>query len=394
VARKLAERAVAVGEPLREIGAYLTRGWIALLNEDRQSASMDAARAGAAARRRRDDLGLAEAIALTVLSCDAPKAEVGLLDEAAQIFRAAGCRLEEAAVQMVAGRIGGPAARLDGERAAQVLRAAGVDVEGRRAAGPLAALAHSAPTVAIRALGAFQVLRGAEPVPKSDWQSKKARELVKILVARRRPVPRERLLELLWPDTDTTKSTNRLSVLLSMARDVLQPGRAESGPIMSDGTTIWLDHSRIAVDVEDFLRRADIALKAYRRGQRDAADLLATALAVHVGGFLEDDPYQEWAVPLAEEVRAAHIALLRALVSALTASGEVDEAIRYGLRLLEEDAYDEEVRLDLVGALIEAGRLGEARRQYEIYANRMREIDVEPQPMPRPGRRQRPADST
>jgi DNA-binding SARP family transcriptional activator len=207
-------------------------------------------------------------------------------------------------------------------------------------------------------------------------------------------VPRERLLELLWPDTDTTKSTNRLSVLLSMARDVLQPGRAESGPIMSDGTTIWLDHSRIAVDVEDFLRRADIALKAYRRGQRDAADLLATALAVHVGGFLEDDPYQEWAVPLAEEVRAAHIALLRALVSALTASGEVDEAIRYGLRLLEEDAYDEEVRLDLVGALIEAGRLGEARRQYEIYANRMREIDVEPQPMPRPGRRQRPADST
>ena len=389
-AGQLAERAVALGEPLREVAAYLTRGWIALLRGDRQSASVDAARAGAAARRRRDESGLAEAITLSVLSSDAPEAHTELLDEAIQILQDAGCRLEEAAVRIVAGRLGGPAARLDADQAVETLRAAGVDVEGRRAAGPLGALTRAAPAVAIRTLGAFQVIRAGEPVSKSAWQSKKARDLVKILVARRRPTPRERLLALLWPEADPAKAANRLSVLLTMARDVLQPGRAEGCVLMSDGTTVWLDHVHVTVDVEEFLGRADIAIKAFRSGQRDAAELLVAAVAVHTGGFLEDEPYEEWAVPLAEEVRAAYIALLRALIWTQRASGEVDEAIRYGMRLLEEDPYDEDVRLNLVDALLDAGRLGEARRHYDIYAKRMHEIDVEPQPMPRPGRRRRP----
>ncbi|HEY4627580.1 MAG TPA: BTAD domain-containing putative transcriptional regulator [Blastococcus sp.] len=391
VAGRLADRAVAVGEPLRQVEAYLARGWVALLAGDRQSASIDAARAGAAARRRRDDPGLAEAITLTVLSFDTPEAQAELLDEAVQILQEAGCRLDEAAVRMVAGRIGGPAARLHAERAAQTLQAAGVDVEGRRAAGPLAALTRAVPTGAICTLGVFQVVRDGEPVPKSAWQSKKARDLVKILVARRRPTAREHLSALLWPDADPTRSANRLSVLLSMARDVLQPGRAEGGPLMSDGTTVWLDHSRITVDVEEFLQRADIALKAYRSGQLDAAELLTAALAAYTGGFLEDDPYEDWAVPLAEEVRAIYMALLRARISTLHASGEVDEVIRHALRLLEEDPYDEDVRLDLVDALQNAGRLGEARRHYEVYAKRMQEIDVEPQPMPQSGRRRKPS---
>src|SRR3954470_6323826 len=132
-------------------------------------------------------------------------------------------------------------------------------------------------------------------------------------------------------------------------------------------------------------------MRAHRSGQRDAPELLAAALAAHTGDFLEDDPYEEWAVPLAEEVRATYMSLLRARMSTLRSSGEVDEVIRHGLRLLEEDPYDENVRLDLVGALLDAGRLGEARRHYEVYAKRMQEIDVEPQPMPQSGRRRKPS---
>jgi DNA-binding SARP family transcriptional activator len=81
------------------------------------------------------------------------------------------------------------------------------------------------------------------------------------------------------------------------------------------------------------------------------------------------------------------MALLRALIATLRASRDVDRVIEYGLKLLEQDAYDEETRLDLVAALLDAGRLGEARRHYDVYARRMREIDVEPRPMPRPASR-------
>jgi len=185
-----------------------------------------------------------------------------------------------------------------------------------------------------------------------------------------------------------------LSVLLSMVRDILQPERTDTGPLMSEGPAIWLDHSLVRVDVEEFLERADLALDAYRSEQTDARGQLTAALAVHTGDFLEDDPYEDWAAPLAEEIRAKHIALLRASVEAVRASGDVDQVIEYGLKLLEQDAYDEDVRLELVAALLDAGRRGEARRHYKIYAERMHEIDVEPRPMPTPRPHPRYPDKT
>jgi DNA-binding SARP family transcriptional activator len=384
LARRLADRAVAEGDPLHHVAALLARGWVALLAQDRRSAALDAARAGAAARRRRDDLGLAEAILLTVQSAEDPASQAEQMTEAIQIWQESGCLLDECVARLVLGSVSGAPWRPETDRVMQTLRANGVDIESRRAAGPLAVLIRSTRKVSIQALGVFQVIRDGAPVPKGEWQSKKARDLLKILVAQRRPTPRDRLAELLWPDSDPGKSANRLSVLLSTVRDILEPRPGEPNPLMSDGSVVWLDSSRVRIDAEEFMERAGAALNAYRSGGLDAPELLMSALAAYSGELFEDDPYQDWAGQLAEEIRAKRIAVLRALVSSLRTSGDVDRVIEVGLRLLEQDPYDEEVRLDLVAALMEAGRLGEARRHYDIYAERMREIDIEPRPMPRP----------
>jgi DNA-binding SARP family transcriptional activator len=50
--------------------------------------------------------------------------------------------------------------------------------------------------------------------------------------------------------------------------------------------------------------------------------------------------------------------------------------VRYGLRILERDPFDEAAHLELVSMLIQAGRLGEARRAYRTYVARMRELGV------------------
>lgn len=79
-------------------------------------------------------------------------------------------------------------------------------------------------------------------------------------------------------------------------------------------------------------------------------------------------------------MKATYIALLRVLSARLRDAGDTDAAVRYTLRLLEQDCYDEEAHFSLVGALSDAGRLGEARRHYRNYARRMTEIDVRPSP--------------
>ena len=56
------------------------------------------------------------------------------------------------------------------------------------------------------ALGRFAVLRAGEPVPLTDWQSRKARDLLKVLVARKGlPVSREAAAEALWPGEDPSR---------------------------------------------------------------------------------------------------------------------------------------------------------------------------------------------
>ncbi len=376
-ARELAERAVALREPLLEVPAVLARGWVALRGGDRGSAATDAARAGTVAGRHRDEPGLAEALLLGALSGNRPVADVALFGQAVDIWGEAGCVLEESAARVLAARAGAQLPHLDVERAERALAERGV--------GPGAVLGPvrlPGPSVMIRTLGALSVTRDGLPVPSSAWKSKKARDLIRLLVARRRPVPREQLIEFLWPGANAARSGNRLSVLLTMVRDVLQPERKGDGPLAADGACVWLDRQNVGLDVEDFLDRARRALDAHARDAGDALDLVIAAESGYTGGFLEDDPYQEWAQSLAEDVRATHIALLRALVARLRRAGDVDRVVRYLLRLLDHDAFDERAHLDLIGMHVDAGHYGEARRRYRLYTARMKEMGVAPRPMP------------
>ena len=387
-ARELAERALALGEGARVVQARLTRGWLTLLEGDHEAAAVDAALAADTARARCDDPGLAEALVLAVLAAAQPSQHRGMLAEAIEILREAGRPIEEAQVRLVDSRLG-RGVGAEAVRAERTVRDYGVHTGPGAAAGPLAVLTRFTPSVSIHALGAFQLVRDGKAVPKSAWRSRKARDLLKILVARRRPVPRERLIELLWPGSDPSQAGNRLSVLLSTVREVLQPhGRhPDDGPLVTDGTSVWLDPARVRVDVEEFLTVAAAALDADRDHRLDATAQLVAAERMVGGDFLEGDPHQEWAAPPGEEIRATHIAVLRALSAQLRAGGDLDAAVGCTLRLLQHDPYDEQAHLNLVAIQLEAGRAGEAHRRYRLYVRQMTEFGVEPRPLQQLGGR-------
>jgi DNA-binding SARP family transcriptional activator len=240
--------------------------------------------------------------------------------------------------------------------------------------------------VAIRALGGFGVFRAGVPVPLREWQSRKARDLLKLLVARLgRPAPRDWLLEALWPDEDPRRTRPRLSVALSTVRAVLDPRRA-LGPehfVAATKDVVSLETSRLTVDVASFLGEAQSALALFRRGQ-EAVAALAAAEAAYVGDFLEDDPYEEWTIAPREHARASYLAVVQALVELAAARGDHSAAAHYALRLLERDPYDERAHLALVAARTAAKAHGEALRAYRLYRSRMAELDVTPAPFPAP----------
>jgi ATP/maltotriose-dependent transcriptional regulator MalT/DNA-binding SARP family transcriptional activator len=250
----------------------------------------------------------------------------------------------------------------------------------RRLSAVRATMQDGRETLHIQTLGGFRVLRDGEPVPVAAWQSRKARDLVKILVARRgRPVTREVLVSLLWPGERLDRAGNRLSVALSTARSVLG---AQRGAVVAEGDTVRLDTGAVTVDVLSFLADAQRGLREWRHDRPSAWPLLRMAEAAYTGDFLEEDPYEDWASELREEARLTYVQVANVLAGHAGQDGEHVTASRYCLRVLERDQYNEPAHLALVRALAAAGSHGEARRRYRTYVTRMSEIDIEPRSFP------------
>jgi DNA-binding SARP family transcriptional activator len=259
---------------------------------------------------------------------------------------------------------------------------AAADSERRRIAGELHDGAQQ--PLAVLTLGRFSVARDGSAVGREEWQSKKARDLLKMIVARRgRPTPREWLMEVLWPGQDPGLLSNRLSVALSTLRSVLDPGHAFASDhfVVATVQAIWLRSENVDVDIERFLSIGQTAIDLYRDGEIDEArPRLEAAAVAYVGDFLEEDLYEDWAVALREEARALYTSVVAALAELSIAAGDHDAAIRYRLRVLERDRWDESAHVGLMTALAAAGRHGESRRAYRDYVARMREIGVDPAP--------------
>ena len=379
-----AHQAATIGEgSLDAAEAWTTVGRLAADRGDLDGCETATARAIEIARARRDRHALATALEIHARIQSDTGERRRSLEEAYTLFDELGCPIEAGRVEVAIA-----AERLDALAVARV--AAVADQARRLGARPLLAQAeellerHDTTTrtvLTVTTLGSFSVALRGETVPIKQWQSKKARDLFKMLVSLRgRPLTRDLAIERLWPD-DPEKASSKLSVALATTRAVLDPDK-EFPPehyVRAEADSIVIDTTTVRADVDQFLAAAASALAELRRSRSDrSVAMLAAVEARYTGDLFEDDPYVDWYVPLREEARAVYLNVTRELASIRADSGDLDDAIRLYLRLLEREPFDEPAHLALVSALSAVGRHGDARRRYQHYADRMRELDLEP----------------
>jgi DNA-binding SARP family transcriptional activator len=375
-ARKAAADSVATANGLERAAALCAAAEVELWARDGAAAERFARQAEAQARATGDRAALAESLELQAAArVPADRARlrsaIDLWDDVGNPVGAARARL---GLAMFSGDQQAAEATQRELEAMGVAPALGIP-------GLLASKRGAGREVAIVALGRFAVLRAGEPVPLGAWQSRKARDLLKLLVARRgHPITREAAAETMWPE-DPEPLGNRLSVALSTVRKVLDPGRLHPPDhyVVADGQTIALRLDRVDVDLIEFLRVADTAIDLMAKGSRGAAQApLRQARQIYAGDFLEEDLYEDWAVEAREEARSRLLAVLRLLARLATDRGDDESAGQYLGQLLERDPYDEDAWLALIAGQLRLRRHGEARRRYAAYARRMGELDVAP----------------
>lgn len=374
----LADEAAQRAQGSLIVAALGAKGWVAIAAGDPGRAAELAEIAVRQARYRREPRWLAEALELRAAAEPDPSAARAALVEAHAIWHHAGAVLD--ADRILATLAGLPGAgsedRLAGLLARQRQAAAGVAPDA--ATLPLLAAATGPGRVQVLVLGRFEVRVGDRPVAATAWQSRKARDLLRILVARRaRVMPREELAEALWPEDDPGRTGHRLSVLLSILRTVLDPDRSAAIDqfVIAERSGIALDPTWVRIDVEEFLVDVAHGCRRYEQGSFEQAEsVLAAATSAYAGDPFDDEPYADWTAPLREQARAAHLRALRTLARLARHDGDTDRVVAHLLAILERDPYDEEAHRAMVVALASAGRHGEARRAHTRYRDAMRTI--------------------
>lgn len=143
----------------------------------------------------------------------------------------------------------------------------------------------------IRVLGGFEVtsLCGT----RAEWTSRKARELLKMLVAARGiATPREVFMDVLWPGEPPAALRNRFSVAVNVIRRALDPQRLRPTQhhVVTEGDSVRLRIDHLDVDLERFLSLAQRTDDAGR----------AAAKNLYRGAAFSDDLYADWAIDVRE----------------------------------------------------------------------------------------------
>ncbi len=288
------------------------------------------------------------------------------------------------------GEIGGPPAIANLRRA----RRDG-DASVRQAAtAALARLAHQAPEpLRLISLGQFQLFRGERLIDDRAWGRRAAKRLFKILIAHRgRLVPREVLIELLWPEVAPDAGGNRLKALVHHLRRVLEPdpaaafqaGLSADAPstfVVREGEQYGFDlRSPYRLDADEFRDEVARAERLAREGLAEEARAhWAAADALYRGDFLEEDLYEDWCALERAELQEMHQRVLEALASTSLATGDAERAAEYCRRALAADPLREAMHRLHLRALYRAGRRAEALRAHQVFRQLLRrELGVGP----------------
>jgi ATP/maltotriose-dependent transcriptional regulator MalT/DNA-binding SARP family transcriptional activator len=287
----------------------------------------------------------------------------------------------------VAGLLGnlGSAAAYPSLRALQKDRSALVRQAAEQA---LSRLVYRPPyKLRIRTLGAFIVWRGDQEVRDREWRSSKARQLFQLLLTERgRTLPRDRVLEALWPEMESDAAANNLRVTLNRLSKAIEPDRPDGAPpayILQQGETYGFNAaSEYQIDAADFADAVAEGQRAIRRGQRAAAiAAFRTAMSLYGGPYLPDNMYEDWTVVERERLSMLFNDAAIRLGTLLLDEGLAHDAIGLGWRVLENDRAHEDAYRLLMRAHASLGERSTALRLYaRCTAMLQEELGVAPMP--------------
>ena len=241
------------------------------------------------------------------------------------------------------------------------------------------------PPLEVRLLGNFSVRQGGVRIPDEDWHRPIVRRLFVYFVLHRGQVlPRDQILDDLWPDSDPASAVATFNTVQSRLRHILDPYLRVKKPcryFVVEGNNYLFDpDQRTHTDLERFQDAVHQGM-AKGAGFYSSEDLPVDFLQAlrEWQPFLPGFPYEDWLVAGRERVQECYLEGCLFTANVFLAQDKPSEGVDWANRIVQIAPWFEEGYQVLMRAY---GRMGDRTRGLRVYEDAVKalrkELDIAP----------------
>ena len=238
----------------------------------------------------------------------------------------------------------------------------------------------SPPALEIYLLGIFRVYQ--DNLLISEWPSTKSKAIFKYIISHRsRPISKEVLMDVFWPDAEPNSARNNLNVSIYHLRQALRSVRPDYQHIIFQEDQYLLDPDMsIWIDSEEFMKRFSSGRRLEERGMiKEAIGVYEMACNLYQDDFLIEDPYEEWIIPKKEGLKDVYLIVLDRLCRFYLDQNNLVACIHNCKQILAVDNCREDAHRRLMICYSRTGQPNLALQQYHVCKENLERIlDVKP----------------
>ena len=244
-----------------------------------------------------------------------------------------------------------------------------------------------APILRIETFGGLRLYFDNQLMPEGAWDRSQPRQLlVAILSQKNEKVPKEVLIEALWPEEHPETGEKNFKTTLQRLRKSLEP---EISPVFGSSylhlhhNLIFLDEDLCRVDTRQFWMLANEGKEKEKEGDhRGALDCFTRAADLYQGDFIPEEQYAPWVERCREDFRHKYLDLLTRSARYHEQSGAFKKAVACLKQAIETDPLLEEAYRNLMTLYAEKNLLNESLRVFEACRKALKdELDTKPDPV-------------
>jgi DNA-binding SARP family transcriptional activator len=250
----------------------------------------------------------------------------------------------------------------------------GSRISGTPSVRPRAGTADPASQVRVEALllGSFELYVDGDPV--RQWRGNRGRLLLAYLLLHyTRPVHRDALGGVFWPEVTPDVARNRLHVALHGLRSDLRA--VSRHPIVVHSQGGFTFHSRVALSIDTEAFTAAVRTAHGEEGSQPEAALgsYEKALEIYRGDLLEDAPYEDWALLDRERLKVQYLETLDRIAKIRFELGRYAACIEVSQRLATGDPCREDIHRLLMRCYARLNKPHLAVHQYHQCERQLRD---------------------